>query len=526
MIRLDAYSKRRTELYEEQAVAAQKLADISNTMSDNLISAAESVKTGAFYQKLYNEAIEDGVITTDEFNSINTKLTSNVGDSVAAYLMASMAVDQNAQAIISAKKAYDEVENSIVETSETVAGSGAAWDELSDTQKAALEEMGTTQENYTAMSIEDLQAYADEMQAQQERFEEILDERLAVTQNAFEKIESTIDLSLDKMIDNLESNQELVSKWTDDLATLTENGFNSGFIKVLEDAGVDAAATVANLVDASEDEIIRLNDVFMNGSTVAVDSMLKELGLSTTVNIGSDTISEIADGVEKNKEFTDAAIEQVKDAKTAMATQVTSSNFSTIGSSMIQGMINGMNGLGSSLRSTARSLARSAYDAMKDEMDEHSPSKKTFEVGKFLVSGLINGIGSLSRNAIEKARELSSNIVGALNFDTIQFPSMPSPDSLYSLQTSGLSNSDITLNTTNMSTETNANIKPSQIVDGVGAGVARANAEQNALLRQQNILLAKIVEKSGVYLDGKQITSSVEKHQRERGRTILAGGIV
>lgn len=66
-----------------------------------------------------------------------------------------------------------------------------------------------------------------------------------------------------------------------------------------------------------------------------------------------------------------------------------------------------------------------------------------------------------------------------------------------------------------------------QIVSGIAGGVSEANEEQNALLREQNSLLRAILEKdSGVYLDGKSLTNSVEKHQRERGRVLITGGVI
>ena len=66
-----------------------------------------------------------------------------------------------------------------------------------------------------------------------------------------------------------------------------------------------------------------------------------------------------------------------------------------------------------------------------------------------------------------------------------------------------------------------------QIVSGIAGGVAEANAEQNVLLREQNSLLRAILEKdSGVYLDGKNLTNSVEKYQRERGRVLITGGVL
>lgn len=64
-----------------------------------------------------------------------------------------------------------------------------------------------------------------------------------------------------------------------------------------------------------------------------------------------------------------------------------------------------------------------------------------------------------------------------------------------------------------------------QIVASVARGVADANSEQNSLLREQNTLLRSLLEKeSGVYLDGKRLTNSVEKYQSQRGRQIVVGG--
>ena len=64
-----------------------------------------------------------------------------------------------------------------------------------------------------------------------------------------------------------------------------------------------------------------------------------------------------------------------------------------------------------------------------------------------------------------------------------------------------------------------------QIVSGIANGVAEANSESNALLREQNSLLRALLEKdSGVYLDGRSLTRSVEKYQHDRGRVLMTGG--
>jgi hypothetical protein len=66
-----------------------------------------------------------------------------------------------------------------------------------------------------------------------------------------------------------------------------------------------------------------------------------------------------------------------------------------------------------------------------------------------------------------------------------------------------------------------------QIVAGIAGGVAEANEEQNTLLREQNSLLRAILEKdSATYLDGRNLTNSVEKYQRGRGRVLITGGVL
>ena len=73
----------------------------------------------------------------------------------------------------------------------------------------------------------------------------------------------------------------------------------------------------------------------------------------------------------------------------------------------------------------------------------------------------------------------------------------------------------------------NAVANNDQIISGIAGGVAEANEEQNALLREQNTLLRALLEKeSGTYIDGKLLTDSVEKYQRERGRVLITGGVI
>lgn len=65
-----------------------------------------------------------------------------------------------------------------------------------------------------------------------------------------------------------------------------------------------------------------------------------------------------------------------------------------------------------------------------------------------------------------------------------------------------------------------------QIVEGISSGVYAANQEQNALLRQQNALLAQLLEKDsgggGGQVTVSSIVTGVDRYNRRAGKTVMA----
>ena len=65
-----------------------------------------------------------------------------------------------------------------------------------------------------------------------------------------------------------------------------------------------------------------------------------------------------------------------------------------------------------------------------------------------------------------------------------------------------------------------------QIIQGISYGVSMAQSEQNALLRQQNALLQQLLAKEGgnVYLDGRKVSSEIDRVSNARGAKLVKGG--
>ena len=157
-------------------------------------------------------------------------------------------------------------------------------------------------------------------------------------------------------------------------------------------------------------------------------------------------------------------------------------------------------------------------------------------VFKTVVNGLIKGINkvvAIPFNGINKALDMVRNIeiLGLKPFDgliSINVPQIPL------LADGGMVDNGQMFIAREAGPELVGSIgrrtavaNNDQIVDGIANGVAEANSEQTLLLREQNSLLRALLEKeSGVYLDGRSLTNSVEKYQRERGRVLITGGVV
>ena len=150
---------------------------------------------------------------------------------------------------------------------------------------------------------------------------------------------------------------------------------------------------------------------------------------------------------------------------------------------------------------------------------------------KTIVNGIIRGLNKVVKvpfdginKALKKIKDIS--ILGSKPFDWIKTISVPQ---IPLLANGGLLNSGQMFIAREAGPEMVGTIgnntavaNNEQIVAGIASGVASANSEQNALLREQNSLLMALLGKdNGVYLDGKRLNSSIERANKERGTSIF-----
>ncbi len=212
-----------------------------------------------------------------------------------------------------------------------------------------------------------------------------------MTTEAFKKIKEEEAITMSEMAKNIEENSATVEKWSRNLEELASRGVNEGLLQQLRDAGPEMAKTVANIVNASDDEIAELNTALENGTKIAIESMQREMGLPSTINAGKDMIDDIAENTTSSKTLEEAVKNQIINAKSVMNSQVKASNFSSVGNDMAKGVAIGIeSGIGV-VSNASRKIINASINAMRETADTHSPSKETISIANDMGDGLVVG---------------------------------------------------------------------------------------------------------------------------------------
>ena len=124
---------------------------------------------------------------------------------------------------------------------------------------------------YTMQNMNDAQRKAVEMM--QQEFANLKGE----VQNAFQAIEQQTALSADQMTANLQKNIDAVDKWLQNLEILAKRGLDQGLIEQMRQAGPKMAEQTQALVDASDEQLGRLNSKLNEAGGKTKEAFLRSI---------------------------------------------------------------------------------------------------------------------------------------------------------------------------------------------------------------------------------------------------------
>ncbi len=243
---------------------------------------------------------------------------------------------------------YEQTMSYIADSEDALAKASGGMEELG----GAASDAGTA---ISTMSEETQKAYNDMIDS--------LSDTIKNQMNLFDEFKEKTKISADEILKNMQSQVDGVSQWADDMDTLADRGINKGLLKYLADMGPEGAAYVAAFAQMTDEELEKANDMF-------VESL--KLSEASAMNI-ADSYYDAGDNASK-------------------------------------GYANGMLDAIDIVNEAAGLLAEDTLSTVKKGLDEHSPSKKTQEIGKYFDEGLERGISGNKEKIFNVIKQLTAGM--------------------------------------------------------------------------------------------------------------------
>lgn len=265
------------------------------------------------------------------------------------------------------------------------------YEKTSQVQQAASEAMATAAENgsnrqvisYEGMSKAQQKAI-DDMRA---KYSELLDSAT----NMFEQIQMKSAISVDEMIANLEKNQQAMTTWADNMNILASRGVDDGILTKLREMGPQGGLYVQELVNASDEKLSSLNEVFSKGGETAMN------GLTAGMDKGALGI-------------TDQIKALVQAQSSSLQAEIAAADFSSLGQEIPKGITQGVDAGAETASESSKHVAEKMKETFQNEMDIHSPSRVFNEYGGHITTGLAQGVDSGAGQPVASVTNLSNRL--------------------------------------------------------------------------------------------------------------------
>ena len=201
-------------------------------------------------------------------------------------------------------------------------------------------------------------------------------------------------------------------------------------------------------------------------------------------------------GIEQNTQLTTSTVQKYASGIINTFHNATLGKFEPIGIQAMNGLINGLSSMETTLYSKVDEIAANVATTMQKALDIHSPSRVMFELGAYTTEGFKDGMESLYEATQLSAKDFGFGVVEAVH-----------PQQLYSDYMS--------------STPTVSPMASTTTQNYYNSNTSVDNAETNALLREQNQLLQRILAKEyGISKDdiGKASRDYARDYFRRTGR--------
>lgn len=361
---------------DAEVFASQKLADKVFELAAVENKTAEQKRELAVYTDMLNESMEGLNLQYDAENDLLSQTQEEINGIIAARgeQMKAQAAQERAIEIakeqfeieqqlndIARQKAeaqelygegtnkYNKVVKDLVTTEDeltaSLASNSEAFDNLTEVvvenEKVQVEAATNVGQTWVAMNGE-IMASQDELEKRNEKILDLIDDYVSAVTDMYTTIDEKAKASVEEQLATLDANYEASQRFTENLNTLMERGLDEAIIDNWREAGLGSAGEVEQWANATDEEIVALNEKMARN----VEEGARGAGESLKL-IAEESMDGFIAGVEDGLPDVTTAGEEAGDALT---------------------------------------------DGAKNSLEVHSPSRVFIEIGKNTMDGLANGI--------------------------------------------------------------------------------------------------------------------------------------
>ena len=418
---------------EASKKAKAEYQDLSNTWEDQnaqvqLLTKRYGELTGTFnrtaQQELELQSVIDGLNTLIpdlglEYNQL-TKSTNKSAEAVERFATASVADEKylevlekrneaqaNLNAALEQQKQYQTELDQLVAQQEESGTIGGTADEI-QLLKNSLEALEPAITNNTELvnaynsqigelstEITDQYMIAAEerqkaIQAEAEQSMVSYESICNAAMDMFSRLSTESDLSVQEMIENLQANQEAVAQWADNLKILAERGVDQGLLQKMQEMGPEAAGYVAEMVNATDEELAEMSRLWSGAANIASDAMIDSIDHKSPEVKGA--VQDLIDKSEPNI-----------------------SGFYDAGRDAALGFANGMDAWTSAVESISSRMAGAAVAAARGQLEIYSPSRVFKRIGAYTGEGFEIGFVDSMKEANRAVARAVDKTIGVVN---------------------------------------------------------------------------------------------------------------
>lgn len=282
-----------------------------------------------------------------------------------------------------------------------------------------------------------------------------------------------MDMTGQEFIDFVANNQQIMSNWGDNLATLTKRGANDGFIQQLQSMGPEGAKYAELAVNMTDEQFNKMNELFEGAPKITEDAWKKAYGIENIDPAVTEMVTQseesirsqfessgipellqqqgkkigedLAAGMEEGKEPLSTATQNLMTSVTeGIGESDFQSKFNEIGQFVPAGLAQGIEESKGDVEGASTGLGNAVDEYVRSALGVQSPSTKMIAVGGYVVQGLALGITQAKGLVQTAVSTLVSGIENTVN--NMKINPSASMNTFVSSITNGMSRANAVVN--------------------------------------------------------------------------------